>query len=124
MRRKLLVALAGVAAISMPAVVAPPAQATTIGYVYISFPTWEGNCANGGSVKTIWADDAWQTWNGDAGDDLIYGKVALNQTNRINYEVFCAKWPAGYYQAGTSTLFVPTRNNQTIWVGPAGWTRN
>jgi hypothetical protein len=111
-------------ALSAAVLAAPPAQAATIGYVYISFPKWLANCPNGGSAKTIWADDGWQVWNADAGDDLIYGRVALGQTNTISYTLFCAKWPAGYYQPGYQTRFVPTRNNQTVWVGPAGWTRN
>jgi hypothetical protein len=86
-------------ALSGAALGAPPAQAATIGYVYISFPKWLANCPNGGAVKTIWADDGWQVWNADAGDDLIYGRVALGQTNTISYTLFCAKWTAGVLPA-------------------------
>ena len=115
--------LAILVALGMGVVVAPAAQAASVGYVYISFPTWLANCPKGGNATIIWADDNLQTWNADAGDDLIYGKVWLNQWNSVQYTLYCNKGP-GYYQPGLSTSFVPTRNNQTIWVGPAGWSRN
>lgn len=105
--------------------VGPSAHAATIGNMYISFPRWLGNCPNGDSVTAIWATDGPQTWNGDAGDDLIYGKVYLNQVNSIQYTLYCkTSWRGGYYQPGVSMRFTPTRNGQTIWVGPLNWTRN
>jgi hypothetical protein len=127
LRNRLITLFFALAAAIAPAVVlTAPAQAATVGNVYISFPKWEGNCPNGGSVQRIWASDGLQTWNWDAGDDLIYGKVYLGVTNSIQYELFCQTtwYGLGYYQPGTWTNFVPTRNGQTIWVGPWGWTRN
>jgi hypothetical protein len=106
---------------------AAPAQAATFGWVYISFPKWLGNCStNNGSVTTVWGatSPGGTRWNADSGDDIVYGKVALNQANSVQYTLFCAKGVASVYQPGISTSFVPTRNNQTIWVGPTGWTRN
>lgn len=99
------------------------AQATTFGWVYISFPTWLGNCESGGKVTGIVAaTDYWST-NWDWGDDLVYGKVALGQRNHVNATVYCNKWP-GYYRYVFRDDVVPTRNNQTLWVGATGWTRN
>jgi hypothetical protein len=68
------------------------------------------------------ATDYWST-NWDWGDDLVYGKVALGQRNNINATVYCNKWP-GYYRYVFRNDVVPTRNNQTLWVGVGGWTRN
>ena len=48
----------------------------------------------------------------------------LNGNTTINYTVFCANGYASYYQPGYRTTFYATRNNQTIFVGPGGWTRN
>lgn len=104
------------AAIGMGVVTAPAAQEATVGYFYMSFPNWLGNCAEGGRTTIIWASDGFQAWNADAGDDLIYGKVWLNQSIHSLLQ-WC-------YQPGYSTSLVPTRNNQTTWVGPGEWTRN
>ncbi|MFI1385973.1 hypothetical protein [Embleya sp. NPDC020886] len=108
------------------AVVGPaavPANAASTAWVYIAFPTWMGNCPNGGSVTKIQAyTDYWNT-NWDVGDDLVYGKVALNQRNTIIAKVYCNKWP-GYYHDVYRNDVVPTRGGQTLFVGPAGWSRN
>jgi hypothetical protein len=107
---------------------ATPAEAASFGWVYISFPKWLGNCAaNNGAVKTVWGQTTpgGTVWNADAGDDIVYGRVALGQTNSVQFTLFCAKGVASNYQPGASVSFVPTRNNQTIWVGPTGqWRRN
>ncbi|WP_069766815.1 hypothetical protein [Streptomyces sp. LUP30] len=99
------------------------AQAASYGWVYISFPKWLGNCPNA-SVTGIQAyTDFWST-NWDFGDDLVYGKVALGQRNTIIANLFCKRPGGGFYQAVARTDVVPTRGGQTVWVGPAGWTRN
>jgi hypothetical protein len=124
MRRRLLAVLAAIG-MSLGILVAgpSPALAATYGWVYISFPTWLANCESGGRVTGVQAyTDHWSTtW--DWGDDLVYGKVALNQRNKVIATVYCNKWP-GYYRYVARYDVVPTRNNQTVWVGNAGWTRN
>ena len=107
--------------------VAGPASAWTAGYIYVSFPTWLGNCPQGGNVIGINAavDGMWS--GGDWGDDLVYPRVRLNDWNTISAQNFCRQWGrpgGGYWAPATSTRFYPTRNNQTVWVGPAGWQRN
>ncbi|MFD5826263.1 hypothetical protein [Lentzea sp. NPDC060358] len=124
MRRRLMAALSAAVMMAGLVVGQGSAQAATTGWVYISFPTWLANCESGGRVTAIQAyTDYWST-NWDTGDDLVYGKVALGQRNKIIATVFCSKWPAGYYRYVARTDVVPTRNNQTLWVGPAGWSRN
>lgn len=37
----------------------------------------------------------------------------------MSYTAFCNKYP-GYWQPGVGVTIRPTRNNQTVWIGPAG----
>jgi hypothetical protein len=100
-----------------------PADAAGYGWVYISFPKWLGNCAtNGGDVRTVWGQTTpgGTVWNADAGDDIVYGKVLLGKQNSVQYTALCYKGVRSVYQPGAWVNFVPTRNNQTIWVGPTG----
>ncbi|MFC8676701.1 hypothetical protein ACFUEN_28950 [Streptomyces griseorubiginosus] len=101
------------------------ANAASYGWVYIAFPKWLGNCASGnGKVTGIQAyTDYWNT-NWDMGDDLVYGKVALGQRNTVIANLACKTSRGGYYQYVFRDDVVPTRNNQTVWVGQTGWTRN
>ena len=105
---------------------AAPAQAYSYGWIYLVFPTWAGNCPNGGSVTYISAavgphDDTWS--GGDGGDDIIYPRVAMNQWNTVDAEVFCSRGAlSNYYPIHSS--FYPSRNNETVWVGPDRWWHN
>ncbi len=103
------------------------------GHVYISFPTWQGNCPAGGSVRAINGSVtgttqvySWELRNWDVGDDLIYPKVLLNKPNRASVGVWCGKnassRPGVLARAShaVSVVVTPKRNNQTIWVGPRG----
>lgn len=123
--KKLAVTLSALGlALSGVAATEGTAQAASTGWVYIAFPKWLGNCANGGTVTGIQAyTDYWNT-NWDWGDDLVYGRVGLGQKNTIIANIFCKKGRAGYYQYVARYDVVPTRNNQTVWVGQTGWTRN
>lgn len=101
---------------------ATPAHAAT-GNVWVSFPTWLGNCPSGGSVTVIQGHvgNLWSTaW--DAGDDLVYPRVNLNQTNTMVANVRCdrALNRGGPYWTPVSWNFHPTRGGQTWWMGPAG----
>ncbi|MFD0267427.1 hypothetical protein ACFVGY_12640 [Streptomyces sp. NPDC127106] len=99
------------------------AQAASYGWVYISYPKWLGNCPNATVTGIQGYTDYWST-NWDWGDDLVYGKVALGQRNTVIGNLFCKRPGGGYYQAVARYDVVPTRNGQTVWVGPTGWTRN
>lgn len=103
---------------------ASPALAAGNANVYVSFPTWLGNCPGGGSVTGIYAavGNTWST-AGDWGDDLIYPSVNLYQSNALNARVFCNRpWynGGGYWVNVVGINFTPTRPGQTFWVGPAG----
>jgi len=104
-----------------------PAYAYSYGWIYLSFPTWLGNCPGGGSVYTIMAavgpyDDVWS--GGDSGDDIIYPKVAMGQTNQVAAAVLCKNGNRSYWNDAVVATFKPTRNNETVWVGPAGSAHN
>lgn len=108
-----------VIALTVTVVAAPAASAAPLGWVYISTPTWLGNCPAGGSVTQLRAAVG-NTWSGgDAGDDLLYVKVRLNENQQVSYTAFCNRWP-GYWQPGVAQNIRPTRNNQTVWIGPLG----
>ena len=70
------------------------AQAATYGWVYISFPTWLANCESGGRVTGVQAYTSYWSTTWDWGEDLVYGKVALNQRNTVP--------PAGWCRAPSS----------------------
>src|SRR5215467_2758096 len=77
-----------------------PASAYSYGWVYLVFPTWEGNCPYGGSVISIHAavgpyDDTWS--GGDSGDDIIYPRVALGQWNKVDAAVLCKNGVSSYW---------------------------
>ena len=106
------------------------AEAATLSNVYVSFPTWLGNCPSGGSVYKIYATigNIWTTPPlGDTSDDLVYPKVYLYQWNKINVQLFCKRpwWKGGNYRGPAySASFYPTRSGQTFWIGPVGQSNN
>lgn len=112
---------------------AAPASAATYGNVYVSFPTWQGNCPRSGSVYAIGGSvtgeevpTSWQTSGWDYGDDLIYARVALNKRSRVSVQVWCSKAKPTARPRSISVSHVviatikPTRANQTVWVGARG----
>lgn len=109
-------------------VMAPAAgsRSSTVSNVYISYPTWYGNCPGGGSVTGIYAASGilWSTSpGGDWGDDLIYPKVDLYTYNTISAKLYCRRpWyrGGGYWGPAVSATIYPTRGGQTFWVGPLG----
>ena len=123
--RRLGVSLAAASAfLAASAVAAPPASAVTYGWVYISTPTWLANCnwGNNGRVTGLHLSvgGTWTTpAGGDWGDDLVYARVRLYEYQQVSYSAYCNKWP-GSWQSGVAQTIRPTRNNQTVWVGPAG----
>ena len=130
-RRTALFFAAAVLVISSFGVSAPTAHASTgYGYVYVSFPTWLGNCPYGGSVRGIYAANGylWSTPpTGDWGDDLIYPKVLFYSNNPISFQNFCYRpwWQGGTYRAPAWQVTIyPTRYGQTFWIGPWGQRHN
>ena len=118
--RAVMSVLAAVAAVLVTLVTAPAASAAPMGWIYISAPTWLGNCASGQAGRMVYMQAAvGNTWSGgDAGDDLLYVKVRLNENQQVSYTGFCSK--GRIPQSGVGQIIRPTRNNQTVWLGPAG----
>lgn len=115
---------AAVVAVALAALgVAPPASASTMGWVYISAPTWLGNCADGrdGKVDGLFATvgDTWSTNGADPGDDTVYAKVRLGEDQLVSFQAHCSRSTVSW-EVGVAQRIEPTRDGQTIWVGPGG----
>lgn len=123
LRRALAAISLGLVTIGSSTVTGPAADAATYGWVYISTPTWLANCNWGSNGKVtallLSVEGTWSTTSWDRGDDLVYAKVRLGETQRVSYTAYCNKWP-GSYQSGVTQTIRPTRSNQTVWIGPAG----
>jgi len=104
--------------------IVPSASASGYGWDYISLPTWLGNCPGGGSVKylDVMIGNTWS--GGDAGDDLVYGKVILGQNQEVVAEGICYNGKKSYMGPAVSQTIHPTRSGQTWWIGPQGVTHN
>lgn len=130
-KRRLILSLVLVSLIALLAVT-PTAnsRSLSVGNVYVSYPTWLGNCPGGGSVTGIYAASGvlWSTpsW-GDWGDDLIYPRVNFYTYNPISAQLYCNRpWyrGGGYWGPAVQAYIYPTRNGQTFWVGPWGQRHN
>ena len=128
--RRAAVALAVVAvgSVGALALTTSAAQAAPVSNVYVSYPTWLGNCPGGGSVTGIFAANG-ALWSnaGDWGDDLIYPRVYLNAGNPISARLYCSRpWYRGgdYWGPTVYANIRPTRGGQTFWVGPGSQTHN
>lgn len=119
-RLTIRLAAVALAVVAGAVVAATPAHAVTYGWNYISLPTWAGNCPQGGSVKYLFVSigDSWS--GGDSGDDLVYGKVRLNEDQQVSAQGLCYQGSLSYWGPASQQTIHPTRNNQTWWVGPAG----
>jgi hypothetical protein len=109
--------VAGAGAAVMPA---GTAAASSRAWVYVSMPTWQGNCPRGGSVKYLNVS----TWGSitdnraDAGDDMVYISTAMNENTTLVAQGLCYNGSATYYGPAVSVTIRATRQNQTFWVGP------
>lgn len=116
-----LFAVLSVATIAlMTPLMASPAEAASYRWVYIVFPSWQGNCPLAktygiqASVSNIWST------NWDYGDDIVYGKVKLNSNQSLSYNLQCKRGSrVTGYQAGSATI-KPRSDTRTIFVGPNG----
>jgi hypothetical protein len=98
--------------------------ATANGGVYIIAPKWWGWCPNVAGQNNYpyyMSQENYTTGDSsaDAGDDVIWSRVTLNQNNRIEVQVGCIR---GYYSTGTSVTIRPTRNGQSWDISPSGAT--
>ena len=126
--KRLTVAALAASAIALPAVIAQPApaEAASTGYVYLAYPTWAGNCPNGGSVTVLYGavDNLWSTPpTGDIGDDLVYAKVRIGANSTVSMQPRCNRsWAKGgpYMGVPSQHVIKATRSGQTFWLGPVG----
>ena len=125
-------AIAAAMAIGGLLVTSVPADAAD-GYVYVSVPTWLGNCPHGGSVSGVYVavGDTWSTpHTGDWGDDLVWARVRMNvgyPYNAVTAKAYCSRpWYRGgsYWGPASQNHIRPTRYGQTFWVGPWGQRNN
>ena len=130
--RRILLPVAAAAAVISPALIASPspAEAASIGYVYIAYPTWAGNCPSGGSVTALYGavDTLWATpATGDRGDDLVYAKVRIGANSTVSMQPYCSRplYRGGsYYGVPSQHVIKATRTGQTFWMGPLGKWQN
>ena len=106
---------------------APSARAAGSVYVYISLPTWLGNCPSGGSVKYLqvssWSLSA-SDYKADFGDDLVYIRVGYRENTQIVSQPYCYNGTRSYTGVPSSQTIYATRNGQTWWLGPWGVQHN
>ncbi|MFI5843857.1 hypothetical protein ACIA8K_29575 [Catenuloplanes sp. NPDC051500] len=103
---------------------AAPASAAT-GSIYVSLPTWLGNCPLGGSVKYVGMSSysgSTSGYSSDSGDDLAYLRVGINESVQLVGQGICFKSgrPPQYNTPVVNVVVRPTRHGQTFWVGPGG----
>jgi hypothetical protein len=95
---------------------ASPASASYYGNAYLVVGNW--NCIGGGSVVGVGGavDNVWS--GGDWGDNIIYPRVRVGDTNTFNGWAYCSRpwWRGGDYRINVIwKQFRPTGNNQTFW---------
>src|SRR5258706_10351037 len=96
-------------------VAATPAEAATT-HVYISLPTWLGNCPGGGSVKYLQVSTRAQEGSGyaaDYGDDLVYISAGRNMDSTVVAQPLCYNGSQTYWGPASSNTIRPTRSGQT-----------
>ena len=89
------------------------AHATSYGYVYFVAPSWWGWCPYSSVTAVSWFNTG-ISQGGDAGDNIVYAKVALNTRNTVTLQVQCSRTvPEG----NVIQSITPTRNGETYWFG-------
>lgn len=127
--RKVVATLLTVSALGMGANLswAQPASAAGAVSVYVSLPTWLGNCPGGGSVKYLQVSTfspAVGDYRSDGGDDLVYIQAAKDTDTTVVARGLCYNGTKTYWGANVSQTIRANRNGQTWWVGPNGVRRN
>lgn len=102
---------------------AAPASAARAVYVYVSLPTWLGNCPGGGSVRYLqvstWSPSA-TDYKADYGDDLVYIKAGLRENTQVVSQPLCYNGSKTYWGPASSRTIHASRQGQTWWLGPVG----
>ncbi|SRR5581483_8529294 len=106
------------AALIIAAVCSASASATS-GGVYVVTPKSWGWCPISGVKAVYYVNQSNATTGGDAGDDIVWVPVTLNQTNMLTVAVKC-NWAAE--SSATYTGIRPTRTGQAWYIGPGGGT--
>ncbi|HKP89983.1 MAG TPA: hypothetical protein VJT75_08415 [Thermoleophilaceae bacterium] len=96
---------------------ASSAEAWYAGNVYVVVSN--GHCVGGGRIVFMQAavDVMWS--GGDWGDNILYPRVRIGDTNTINVRALCDRaWYQGpdYWINVVGRTFRPTYNGQTIWL--------
>src|SRR3954454_1006579 len=96
-------------------------------YVYVSLPTWLGNCPGGGTVRyldvTTWSSSA-TDHKADYGDDLVYIKAAYRDDTTVVSKPLCYQGSKTYWGPESYRTISATRQGQTWWIGPGGVRNN
>jgi hypothetical protein len=106
---------------------AGPAEAATTGYIYISVPSWLGNCPNGGSVIGAYGVVDVMGQQRDYGDDLVYVRARIGDYNTITAQAYCSsswQYPIPYWGPASQYRVYINRSGETVWQGPAGVRHN
>ena len=114
LRLALLCVLVAGAVSSVSATSAEPWYA---GNVYLVVTN--GNCVGGGNVIFIQGAVDYMWSGGDWGDNIIYPRVRIGDTNTFNGRAFCTRpWyrGGGYWINVVGRTFRPSYNGQTIWM--------
>ncbi len=116
MRKVRLLSVAVLAVLAVGAFGASSASAAYYGNAYIVVGNW--NCPGGGGVTGIFGAVDWAWSGGDWGDNIIYPRVRVGDTNTFNGRAYCNRpwWRGGGYWVNVvGRQFRPTAHNQTFW---------
>ena len=116
-RRRLLGSgIAALLGLAGPVMITSSAEAAYVGNAYLVVTN--GNCVGGGTVTGIFGavGNVWS--GGDSGDNIIYPRVRVGESNQFNGRAFCSR-PS--YRGGSYWInvvgkdFTPSRNAQTFY---------
>lgn len=113
MKRSVLTTAAALT-VAATTVGASPAVAAD-GYAWAYLKVDKSVCVGGGKVVDVFGavDNVWS--GGDAGDNVVYAKVALGRVNTFNGVVHCKARGRNLYKVDVvGKEFTPTRNKQTF----------
>lgn len=117
--RKGLVAIALVLVLGSIAAAGTASASAANGGVYVVTPHSWGWC-HFSSVRAVYFfNQTTGSTGGDAGDDIVWVPVNLNQTNMLTVTVKCS---ATWESSGTYVGIRPTRTGQSWFIGPGGGT--
>ena len=127
-RRRAAVLLAALSLLGVSmAASGPAAQASYAGYIYISVPSWAGNCPSGGSPIGAYGVVDVMGQAMDFGDDLVYVRARIGDYNTITARAYCSRswsnWVPYWGPTSQHRIYV-NRNGQTVWQGPFGVWKN